>query len=129
MEMPEWLARVLGVLLALLPGGLWWAWWLWAVNWKKAWPVLAEGAWLPVLLLMGVVTLVWSRISPSEGYWLGFVPLPNVWWQLGSVCALTATALFCGWLQDYFGWTPEEVSLEPPLSAHGHEDGHGHGHH
>ena len=40
MEMPEWLARLIAVLQALIPGGLWCAWWLWGVNWKKTWPVL-----------------------------------------------------------------------------------------
>ena len=50
--MPEWLAEVLGVMLRLLPGGLWCAWWLWCVDWKKAWPVLAEGGLVVVVLLM-----------------------------------------------------------------------------
>src|SRR5216683_3013877 len=44
----------------------WLAWWLWGVNWKQAWAVLAQGAWLPVLLLMIVGALVWSQISPSD---------------------------------------------------------------
>jgi hypothetical protein len=127
MELPEGLARVFTTLLHLLPGGLWCAWWLWAVNWKKAWPVLAEGAWAPVVLLMLMAAMVWSRIAPSPCDCLGFVTVPNGWWQLGSVAALVATALFCGWLQGYFGWTPREVSVEPPPAATGH--GHGHGHH
>jgi hypothetical protein len=53
--------------------------------------------------------------------------VPNFLWQLGAVGALAAIALFCGWLQGYFGWTPEEVSVEPAPAAHGH--GHDHGHH
>ena len=31
-DKPDGLAAVLAVLLQLLPGGLWCAWWLWAVN-------------------------------------------------------------------------------------------------
>jgi hypothetical protein len=125
MDMPEWLGRVMSVLQALIPGGLWCAWWLWGVNWKKAWPVLARGGWAPVVLLMAVATLAWSRMQPEPYSGLGFVVIPNVWWQLISVCALTATALFCGWVQGHFGWTPQEINLEPPAHAdHGHDHAH-----
>ncbi len=113
--MPEWLDRVPEVLLRLLPWGLWCAWWLWAVNWPRAWPVLARGGWAPVLLLMAMAALVWSRLSPGE-----FLTLPNGAWQLGGVCALTALALFCGWLQGVLGWTPHDVDLEPPPAPHHH---------
>ena len=121
------------------------AWWLWAVNWKRMWPVLAQGAWAPLVLLMLTSALVWSRISPSDCTCLPFVTVPNFWWQLGEVGLLVAVALFCGWLQGVFGWTPAEISLEPPVDhgeAHGHgevhhdvgeshaaEDTHGHEHH
>jgi hypothetical protein len=121
MEVPDWLDRVGGVLLHLLPGGVWCAWWLWAVNWKKAWPVLAQGAWAPVVLLMLMATLAWSRISPGEWQCLGLLTLPNGWWQLGGVIILTATALFCGWVQGQFNWTPEEVAVEPPPVVPSHE--------
>src|SRR5262245_31283935 len=49
-----------GVLLyALLPVGLWCVWWLCAVDWKRLWPVLARGAWAPVVLLMVAAALAW----------------------------------------------------------------------
>jgi hypothetical protein len=130
MEMPEWLAHLIAVLQGLIPIALWCAWWLWGVNWKKAWPVLAAGGWVPVVLLMAVATLVWSRLDARGCNCLGAVVIPNVWWQLGSVCTLAAVALFCGWLQGYFGWTPAEISLEPPAvhddHAHAAHDGHAH---
>jgi hypothetical protein len=122
--MPEGWERFFAVLLWLLPGGLWCAWWLWTPDWKKVWPVLAAGAWVPVVLLMVLSALAWSMISPSSCNCLGFVTLPNFWWQLGSVSALTVLALFCGWLQGQLGWTPAEVEIEPPAA----EPGHGHGH-
>lgn len=103
----------------------WIAWWLFAVNWKKAWPVLRDGSWVPVVLLMLVSALVWSRIAPSRCDCLGFVSLPNFWWQLGEVTLIVAIALVCGWLQIYFNWSPPEISVEPP---HGHGEEHGHGH-
>ena len=102
----------------------WLAWWLWAVNWKRVWPVLAQGAWVPVVLISVVSALVWSKIAPGECSCLGFTTVPNFWWQLGGVSLLVAVTLLCGWLQEVFGWTPPEVSLEPPEPA-----GHGHEHH
>jgi hypothetical protein len=123
--MPEGLARVVATLQDWLPWILWCVWWLWAVNWKKTWPMLAEGGWVPVLLLMGMASLAWTSIDARSCNCLGFVTLPNGWWQLGSVCTLAVLALLCGWLQGYFGWTPQEISVEPPIS---HDD-HAHAHH
>jgi hypothetical protein len=42
----------------------WFAWWLWAVNWKKAWHVLGEGGWAPVALVCLMVAGVWSQLRP-----------------------------------------------------------------
>jgi hypothetical protein len=105
---------------------LWIAWWLWGVNWHKAWPVLSRGAWIPLALVVVLAGLIWSQIAPSTRIFLGVVTLPNFWWQLGASAALAATALFCGWLQGIMGWTPAEVAVDPPAHAH---HGHGHAHH
>jgi hypothetical protein len=102
---------------------VWIAWWLCGVNWHKAWPVLARGAWVPVVLLLLLTALVWSRLAPDSCTCLG-VAISNFWWQLGAVGLLAAVALFCGWLQGVFGWTPTEIDLEPPVTG----DMHGHGH-
>jgi hypothetical protein len=118
--MPDWLAEVFGTLLQLLPGGLWCAWWLWAVDWRKTWTVLAQGAWAPVVLIGALSAYAWSRVSPSECTCLRLITVPNFWWQLGSVSALVAVALFCGWLQDKVGWAPAEVDLSPPVARHDH---------
>jgi hypothetical protein len=120
------LAEQQGFWLSALLLLVWVAWWLWAVTWKKAWPALAQGGWAPLVLLMVMVALVWSRLAPSDCRCLGFVTVANFWWQLGEVGVFVAVALFCGWLQGYYGWTPPEIDLEAPA----HEDhGHGHGHH
>lgn len=130
------LFEVLGKLLVeLLAVGLSWslliayvAWWLWGVNWNRAWPVLARGAWVPAVLALVAGAMAWSQIAPADCTCLGFVTVKNFWWQLGGVGLLAAIALFCGWLQGVMGWAPAELSLEPPApAAHGH--GHGHGHH
>lgn len=103
----------------------WFAWWLWGVNWRRSWAVLAAGAWLPLLLLAIVGALVWSQIEPSSCSCLGFLTIPNFWWQLGAVGLLGAATLFCGWLQGVLGWAPAEVSFDPPVAmAHDHGSSH-----
>src|SRR5437763_14501919 len=104
----EVLERLGVALLAWLPLGLWAAWWLWAVNWKKAWPVLARGAWVPLALLAVVSAGAWSRIDESNLTLGGRLTVPNVWWKAGAVALLIADALLAGWLQGLPGWTPPE---------------------
>src|SRR4051794_24244956 len=118
--MPDWLTQQIGVGLAVL---IWCAWWLWAVDWRKAWPMLARGGWAPVVLLMLLSAYTWSRIAPGE---CAYCQLPNFWSQLGSVSALTALALFCGWIQGLLGWAPPEISLDPPGAGMTHAHGHHH---
>ncbi|MCI0684200.1 MAG: hypothetical protein L0Y71_18990 [Gemmataceae bacterium] len=101
---------------------LWVIWWLWGVNWQRAWPVLRQGAWAPLILLMAASALVWSRIAPASCDCLAIVTIPNFWWQLGYVGMLVALMFFCGWLQGVFHWAPADVNLDPP--AHGHDDHH-----
>jgi hypothetical protein len=132
--LPEFLhslgAMILGVIstwgLTFILAVGWIAWWLWGVNWKSVWPTLAHGAWAPLVLVIVVTALVWSQITPADCGCLGFVTIPNFWWQLGEVSLLAGLALFCGWLQGYFHWTPAPVEFEP--AGHGHHD-YGHGHH
>jgi hypothetical protein len=104
---------------------VWLAWALFGINWKRAWPVLAEGAWAPVVLLTILVPLVWASLFPTAFAGLGFVVIPNFWWQLIAVWLLVAATCFCGWLQGVLNYTPPEISTEPPADDHGH----GHGHH
>lgn len=103
---------------------VWIAWALWAVNWKKTRHVLATGGWAPALLLILLVALVWSRLQTTPLF--GFGWLPNFWWQLLYVTLLAAIAMFCGWLQTVFHWTPANINLEPPVHGHGHDHGHAH---
>ncbi len=126
------LVLVLGKLVVeLLALGLHWfllifwvAWWLLGVNWKRVWPVLARGAWAPLCLLTILVAMVWSQIWPSTQTWLGFLAVPNFWWQLGASTVWLGSALFAGWLQGVLGWAPADIDLDPPA----HDDGHGHEH-
>src|SRR5215471_9162716 len=99
------------VLLWLLVLLAWVLWWLLAVNWRKAWPMLAEGGWAPLVLLMLMSSMGWAMIDARTCNCLGFLSVPNGWWQLGFISMLAALALVCGWLQGYFAWTPAEISV------------------
>jgi hypothetical protein len=120
-EIVEFVNDVLPLVLLLL---VWVAWWLLAVNWRKAWPMLADGGWAPALLLIIIASMAWAMIDARSCNCLGFVVVPNGWWQLGYISTLAALALMCGWVQGYFEWTPPEISVEPPPAEHIHHDGH-----
>jgi hypothetical protein len=106
---------------------VWLAWWLLAVDWRKAWPILGHGGWAPLALSTVIVALAWSRLQPVPCDCLGFLTIPNFWWQLGYVAMLVVIALFCGWIQGLLNWAPPEINLEPPV--HAHADAHGHAAH
>ncbi len=128
-KLAETMASLGPPLAALLPFVAWCAWWLAGANWRKVWPVLARGGWVPAVLLAVIATFVWIKLQPGECNALGLVTIPHRWWQAGSVAALVAVALLCGWLQGYFGWTPREVPVEPAPHGHGHHHGHAAAHH
>jgi hypothetical protein len=115
----QWLASWLLLLV-------WIAWWLWAVDWRKAWPVLAQGAWVPVVLLLSMGALVWSRLVPDRFEIPGVISIGNFWYQLIEVALLAGIALFCGWIQGIRNWAPPEIDLEPPTAHESHGDEHGH---
>jgi hypothetical protein len=122
------LGQLLGMILAFAGRYIliitWVVWWLWAVNWQRCWEALARGAWASIVLLMLMAALVWSRLEHAPCECLVVVTIPNFWWQLGEVALLGAIALFCGWLQGVFHWTPAEIDLAPPV--HGFEHVHEH---
>src|SRR2546425_80601 len=92
---------------------VWIAWWTFAVDWRKVRPVMSQAAWAPVILLVLLIALAWSRINPVEFSW-GIVVLPNFWWQLIAVIMIVVLTLLCGVLQDALGFTPAQIDLEPP---------------
>jgi hypothetical protein len=121
MDPSELLVRTWHVLLALLPTVLWCAFWLWAVNWKTAWQVLAQGGWAPLLVLAVAVPAVWAQIDAGGFAVSDSVTIPRFWWQFIAVLTWLGLALFCGGLQGYFHYTPVAIELEPPPVAHGHD--------
>jgi hypothetical protein len=123
--MPPWLYDVCRTLVRLLPIIALIAWCLWGVNWRKAWPVLAEGGWVPLVLIAVMAAVAWSLVFPTTALVLGFIPIPNLLWQLGAVALLVGLVLACGWLQTVLKWYPPEISFDPPpaipLYDHGHD--------
>jgi hypothetical protein len=87
---------------------------LFAINWKKMWPTLAEGAWVGLVLIAILIALVWTMLDPAS----------NFLYRLGGMALVVGAVLFLGWLQGVLRCTPPEISLEPPAG-----DDHGHGHH
>jgi hypothetical protein len=116
--------RVLSVVLPIL---VWCAFWLWAVNWSKAWKVLGTGGWAPLALLILVSTAAWSQVAPTRHNFLDLLSVPPFVWQLCVVLLFVGLALFCGWVQGYFGIRTVEIEVEPPPVANGHGHDHGHG--
>lgn len=122
--MSDSLMQAIGVAAPILLAFVWIAWWLWAANWKRLWPVLAQGAWAPAVLLLLMAAVAWSRLQPGPCPFLHVVP--TFMWQLIAVAILAVVALICGWTQGRLGWAPPEISVEPPDAS---DDGHGHVHH
>jgi hypothetical protein len=132
------LVEVLALALRWSLAIAWAAWWLWAVDWRKLWPVLGQGAWAPVSLFALLGALVWALWFPSAyslaGIGLTDREIPNFSWQLLAVAFLLGTAAFCGWVQRLYHWEPAEIVLEPVggHAMHGHDphgDAHGASHH
>jgi hypothetical protein len=100
------------------------AWCLWGIDWRKAWPTLATGGWIPLVLIGIVASVVWSLVFPGSANVFRFIPIPNYLWQLAAVGFLICVALACGWIQTWLGWYPPEISFEPPTPAHDNHDAH-----
>jgi hypothetical protein len=104
---------------------MWLAWALLGINWKRMWPVLKEGAWVPVVLLTIMVALVWANLVPGSFEIPGIVTIPNFWSKLAAVWLVVGVTCFLGWLQGVLNWMPPEINLEPPAPAdHGHHHHH-----
>lgn len=100
----------------------WLAWWLFGVNWRKVWPVLSGGGWVPFVLLIILGAAAWAALQPVPCSCLKDVP--PFWSHLGAVGLLAGITLLCGWLQGLLQWAPADINLDPPTAP-----AHAHGHH
>src|SRR5947209_20139510 len=64
------------------------AWCLWGVDWRRTWPILAAGGWVPLVLIGVMAGVVWAFVFPSSALVFGFMYVHNVLWQLGAVALL-----------------------------------------
>lgn len=118
---------------------LWVVFWLFLVRWPDLRPQLRTGGWAGFLLLYFIVSLVWGLTT--EAYWSYFgVTLPSVLEKSLLAAVWVGLAFLCGWLQDLWHQSPQEIEiLGPPdglpaVAGHGghgggHDDHHGHGGH
>jgi hypothetical protein len=127
-ETSQLLSNIFSVLLVLLPGAIWCAWWLFCVNWPKLWSALARGAWTGVVLFILVCGSVWARLDPRDLAWPGYY-ISALPWHIGAAALLACLAFLCGWLQGVLGWTAPEFPVHPVAAEHGHGHANGHGHH
>jgi hypothetical protein len=108
----------------------WVAFWLLAVNWRKLSPVLIQGGWVGVALILLVAVLVWSSIAPPAAgkHFLLGLQLDNFYGKFVYVSGLAVIALLCGTAQNA-GVCAALCRFDEPAPAaddHGHDD---HGHH
>lgn len=125
------LVRLIGIVARLVLSHAlaiaWVVWWLWLVDWRRFWPALARGAWMPLILVLGLVSfLAWHLQATVLAEWG-----PPLLTPLVLTVLLLLSVLVCGWLQTFFAWYPTEISLEttPAALHHGnHHAGVEHGH-
>lgn len=117
------------VLLNLLPAGILAIWCLFAVNWRKAWPVLAAGGWAPLVLIGIMGAAVWSVVVPQSLHIPQIGVVPSGIWHFLAAGMLVGLVLFCGWVQSRWGYSPEEFNLDEPAHHHHHDHGHHDAHH
>ena len=111
-----------------LPLLAWVGFWTFAVNWAKAFPILARGGFVGILLLMFVAVLVWGAVAPPpESHHILFgLTVGNYAGKFIYVTMLTCITLLCGsaQLSGTFGKLCEFPD-EPEDGGHG---AHGHNH-
>jgi hypothetical protein len=84
-----------------LPFLAWVGFWTFAVNWRKAFPIIQRGGFIGIGLLMLVTVLVWGAFAPPpEGtHFLFGLTVSNYAGKMIYVTTLTCIALLCGSLQ------------------------------
>lgn len=129
------LVNLLAVLVPWTPLIAWVAFWLFAVNWEKLYPVLAKGAIIGVALIGLMMILMWGLIAPpADGvhHLFGLHPSNFVGKTVYVTILFTIMAL-CGSVQLSGAYASLTRFADDELAGDGHSvDGHGsegHGHH
>jgi hypothetical protein len=119
------LVSLLRIILPWLPLLAWIGFWLFAVNWSKAFPILRRGGAIGVLLAMFIAVLVWGSVAPPEGgtHSLLGLAVSNYAGKFMYVTMLACMALLCGSVQ-MSGALGRLAEFPEPVA----DDHHGHGH-
>ncbi len=113
------------VVLPWMPFLAWVGFWTFAVNWKKAYPVLQRGGFIGIFLLMFLAVMVWGAVAPppEETHSLFGLTVSNYAGKLIYVTTLTCVALLCGSIQLSGTFGPGEEDSGDQLQP-GHAAGH-----
>jgi hypothetical protein len=115
------------VLLQLVPAVLLAIACCWAIDWRRAWRVLAAGGWAPLVLIAIMAAAVWTFLWPTPVLVLGSFTVANGVWQFGAVGLFVGLMLFCGWLQSRTDYAPPEFNFDEPVHTHDdHSPAHAH---
>lgn len=91
---------LLQTLIPWTPLIAWVAFWLFAVNWRQLYPVLAKGGMIAVLLIGLMAVLVWSMIAPDPAEHVLFgLHVSNAVGKIVYVTGLIVIAFLCGSVQ------------------------------
>lgn len=128
----EVLISVLLLVLPWTPLIAWIAFWLLAVNWKKLYPVLAQGGAVGVFLIGMMMILIWGLIAPPPDgvHRLLGLHTANFVGKTVYVTMLLTIAALCGSIQlsgslGTLTWFAKDDEQPHETSGHGHGD-HGH---
>lgn len=123
---------VLTLLAPWTPLAAWLAYWLFAADWSKLWPVMARGGWIGVVLIGLMMALIWGVVAPPTGgkHVILGLSLSNFVGKFVYVTALLVMMTVCGSVQlsGACGRWASFPEPEPEDDHHGHDD-HGHGDH
>jgi hypothetical protein len=122
---------VLQILAPWTPLAAWLAYWLFAADWSKLWPVVTRGGWIAIVLIGLMMALVWGVVAPPTGgkHVILGLTLQNFTGKFVYVTSLLVMMLLCGMVQlsgacgkwaSFSGPEPEDDGHH----GHGHEDHH-----
>jgi hypothetical protein len=129
-SLAELLATIARLILPWTPLIAWVAYWTFAVDWTKLYPILMRrGGIIGVLLIGFVAVLVWSVVAPPPDgvHYIFGLTVSNVTGKLVYVTTLAVIALMCASVQ-LSGCCASLLNFEEPELAEAEAD-HGHAAH
>jgi len=127
------LLAILAIVTPWTPLMAWLAYWLFAADWSKLWPVIVRGGWIAIVLIGLMMTLIWGVVAPPTGdsHMILGLTLGNFAGKFVYVTALLVMMLVCGSVQlsGACGKWASFPEPEPQDDGHHGHDAHGHDDH